>query len=102
MGDSCDSREAPGYIPGRHAAKTRIFNAEDLHYPRVVEKPSFVLSPVVSRDALSALQLRVAQRADEIARERTRHTALDLECWLIAEAEIFRDASLLDRQPLLS
>lgn len=43
-------------------------------------------------DLLSKMQLRVAQRADEIARGRATRTSLNLDCWLIAEAEFFREA----------
>lgn len=41
-------------------------------------------------EALGELLLRVAQRADELAHVRVTHTALDLDCWLLAEEEILR------------
>jgi hypothetical protein len=40
-------------------------------------------------DDLARLQLRVARRADEIARtHRSRY--LNVHCWLLAEAEVLR------------
>jgi hypothetical protein len=38
-------------------------------------------------DALSQLQLRIAQRADELATTCEVVTPLNLHCWFIAEAE---------------
>jgi hypothetical protein len=40
-------------------------------------------------DELSRLQLLVARRADEIARDSTISTPLNLHCWLVAESEVF-------------
>ena len=39
-------------------------------------------------DALSQLQLRVALRADELARDNNIPTSLNLHCWLMAESEL--------------
>lgn len=39
-------------------------------------------------DALFALQIRVARRADELARAQAPGSGLNLVCWLVAEAEI--------------
>jgi hypothetical protein len=54
-------------------------------------------APLLTRTAddemLRMIQLRVARRADEFARQRVHHTGLDLDCWLMAEAEYFREAS---------
>jgi hypothetical protein len=40
-------------------------------------------------DELSRLQLRVALRADELVRESSVITPLNLHCWFMAESEIF-------------
>lgn len=42
-------------------------------------------------DALLDLQLRVARRADELAKAPANDAPLPLECWLQAEAEIFAE-----------
>ena len=47
-------------------------------------------SPDFVVDELFELQLRVARRADEIARSRDARTSLNLECWLLAEQEYFK------------
>ena len=41
-------------------------------------------------DELSQLQLRVARRADEIAWASRLASGLNLHCWLLAEAEVWR------------
>jgi hypothetical protein len=51
----------------------------------------------VPADALSQLQLRIAQRADELARECEVVTPLNLHCWLMAEIELIGDA-ILDKK----
>jgi hypothetical protein len=38
-------------------------------------------------DELFELQLRIARRADDIARSRSVRSSLNLECWLLAEQE---------------
>lgn len=43
--------------------------------------PDFVI------DELFELQLRIARRADDLARSRTVRSSLNLECWLLAEQE---------------
>lgn len=45
-------------------------------------------------DVLEEIELRVARRADEIARGRQTHSAIDLDCWLLAEAEVLRHSTL--------
>ena len=51
--------------------------------------PVPVLWPVAcASDLLFELQLRVARRADELARRQSAGTSLNLHCWLLAEAEI--------------
>lgn len=37
------------------------------------------------------LELRVARRADELARTQQGRSGLNLHCWLVAEAEVFRE-----------
>jgi len=44
--------------------------------------------PGLSRDVLLDLQLRIARRADELARIRETKIPCDLQCWLRAETEI--------------
>jgi hypothetical protein len=51
--------------------------------------------PRKTPDALTEIELRVARRADELARERETHTPLDLDCWLLAEAEVMRTFSAI-------
>jgi hypothetical protein len=46
-------------------------------------------------DALSQLQLRVARRADELARDSKVATSLNLHCWLAAESELIEGADSL-------
>lgn len=46
----------------------------------------------LSSDALSQLQLRVARRADELAKESKVTTQLNLQCWLMAESELIDGA----------
>ena len=55
--------------------------------------------PTSTGDVLASLQLSIARRADELARARQTHTSMDLDCWLIAEAEIFRQSPLLPFAP---
>lgn len=43
-------------------------------------------------DALSRLQLRVARRADELARDTKIVTPLNLHCWMMAESELIEGA----------
>jgi hypothetical protein len=52
-----------------------------------------------SSDALSLLQLRIARRADELARGSTVITPLNLHCWFMAESEIIHDDILPNEQP---
>ena len=51
----------------------------------------------LAEDALVALQLRVARRADELARLRKTEASLNLHCWLLAEAEVL--GGVPDRRP---
>lgn len=39
-------------------------------------------------DALFALELDIARKADELARSQGREGDLSLHCWLMAEAEV--------------
>jgi hypothetical protein len=41
-------------------------------------------------DPLLDLEMRVARRADELARAHAAQTSLNLHCWLVAEAEVLR------------
>jgi hypothetical protein len=41
-------------------------------------------------EPLSQLQLRIARRADELARDSKVVTPLNLHCWLTAESELLR------------
>jgi hypothetical protein len=41
-----------------------------------------------AHDALFALQLEIARKADELARRCGREGGLNLQCWLLAEAEV--------------
>jgi hypothetical protein len=43
-------------------------------------------------DALSLLQLRVARRADELARGSKVASPLNLHCWFAAESELVEGA----------
>ena len=45
-------------------------------------------------DTLLELELRVARRADELARLPADEKPLNLECWLRAEAEVLSDFPL--------
>jgi hypothetical protein len=40
-------------------------------------------------DPLFEVQLRVARKADALVREEARGSGLNLQCWLLAEAEVF-------------
>jgi hypothetical protein len=42
----------------------------------------------IPTDELSQLQLRVARRADELARDGNMGASLGLHCWLLAESEL--------------
>lgn len=45
--------------------------------------------PGPSTDPLFEVELQIARRADEIARQRSENTSrLNLQCWLFAEAEL--------------
>jgi hypothetical protein len=57
--------------------------------PRHYE-PSSTSPARAGADALLALQLKIARRADEFARESPRQSALNLQYWLMAEAEVLR------------
>lgn len=48
-------------------------------------------------DALAALQVRIARRADEIAAVLPGRTPLNLYCWLQAEQEILAAMRVLDQ-----
>lgn len=52
-------------------------------------------------DELTLLQLRVARRADEIARELPIQTSLNLHCWLIAETEMINNENAQKRRMLI-
>ncbi|MES2695539.1 MAG: hypothetical protein V4773_18830 [Verrucomicrobiota bacterium] len=41
-----------------------------------------------SADLLLEIELKIARRADEFAREVRRDSSLNLYCWLLAEAEV--------------
>lgn len=43
----------------------------------------------IAVDPLLDLELRVARRADELARDLPQATQLNLHCWLCAEREVF-------------
>lgn len=58
--------------------------------PFLPEPALTVPGAAVAPDLLTDIQLRVARRADELARARRAHTSLDLDCWLIAETEVLR------------
>jgi hypothetical protein len=45
-------------------------------------------------DPLLDLEMRVARRADELARANTLSTGLNLHCWLVAEAEVLRQHAM--------
>lgn len=47
-------------------------------------------SSVPEADPLLDLEMRVARRADELARSQAMPTGLNLHCWLVAEAEVLR------------
>ena len=49
---------------------------------------NFEASAAQETDPLSELEMRIARRADELAREHRLTTSLNLHCWLVAEAEI--------------
>jgi hypothetical protein len=53
----------------------------------------------LSSDALAQLQLRVARRADELARDSKLTTPLNLHCWFLAESELVKGAGLEDDLP---
>jgi hypothetical protein len=61
----------------------------------MTESAARPIEPFSTDDVLGKIQLRVAQRADEIARARSNRTALNLDCWLVAEAEFFREAFVI-------
>jgi hypothetical protein len=50
-------------------------------------------------DALSQLQLRVARRADELARDSKITTPRNLHCWFLAESELVKGDGLEDELP---
>jgi len=55
-----------------------------------------------SDDALLQLQLRIARRADEIAREKNFEKQASSHCWLLAESEVLARESaklLTDAMP---
>lgn len=54
----------------------------------MVEPRSATTEPASFADLLFTLQLEVARKADELARARGGSGGLNLECWLIAEAEV--------------
>lgn len=45
---------------------------------------------LVPLDELSALQLRVARRADQLVTTSSYGTASNFHCWFLAEAEIWK------------
>lgn len=47
-------------------------------------------------EGLFDLQLRVARKADELARNGSNRGGLSLHCWLLAEAEIIGRAAAAD------
>ena len=44
--------------------------------------------PTTHEDPLTAIELRIARRADEFARTWPSATRLNLQCWLLAEADL--------------
>jgi hypothetical protein len=48
-------------------------------------------------DELSLLELDIARRADEIARDRQIESSLNLHCWLVAETEVLARNAKIDR-----
>jgi hypothetical protein len=48
----------------------------------------------VPADALSQLQLRIARRADELARNSDVVTPRNSHCWFLAETELLGDTTL--------
>lgn len=56
----------------------------------VLEPPSET-APAPQRDLLFNLQLRVARRADELARGQSSSRSRDLAAWFDAEREVFRE-----------
>jgi hypothetical protein len=61
--------------------------------------PAFVSPAVPTRVVtdlclLDELELRIARRADQLADRCPEPTALNLRCWLLAEAEILRGFTL--------
>ena len=52
---------------------------------------------VFAGDALLALELRVASRADQLSQKFGGGRDKDLEYWLQAEREVFADTSLNER-----
>jgi hypothetical protein len=53
-------------------------------------------------DTLLDLQLRIARRADEIARSQKSPSSESSHCWLLAESEVLeRESALLSRGPAL-
>jgi hypothetical protein len=46
------------------------------------------------QDALFALELEIARKADELVRRREGRDSLNLQCWLMAEAEVFGGESV--------
>ncbi len=65
---------------------------EQLHYcfGSLMSSPSLTLPFEPALDELTQMQLRVARRADEIATQSDRATPLNIHCWLLAEAELWR------------
>lgn len=47
------------------------------------------------RSELQALQLRIARRADELARDQPQQGAFLLHCGLLAEREVFREVGIV-------
>jgi len=54
------------------------------------ESPVEALVREIAADPLTELQLRVARRADELARSATAHSSLNLRYWLQAEHEVLQ------------
>jgi hypothetical protein len=53
-------------------------------------------------EALLEMELKIARRADQFARELRRQSSLNLVCWLMAEAEVLGASAVQAILPRLS
>lgn len=60
-----------------------------LFHMRLSSEASMYPSTELPVDILSQLELQIARRADEIARDRQAESSISLDCWLLAETEVF-------------